>query len=155
MCLVDTRNSTHAQADRCPNLCATHRQYNFNIRGDTPGNKTIVGQLTQPDSNPANDKDAATVDFAATCGQPTADNTQPACPDVSTYVGPDSKPIPSGGTFGSTCCVSGACCLTLGANGMLRTHHRRVARAQFAALSHLAPYQPCSRLSLTWRLPLV
>ena len=113
MCLVDTRNSTHAQADRCPNLCATHRQYNFNIRGDTPGNETIVGQLTQPDSNPANDWDDAVVTTFVTCASPFGLlAARPNCPAGQAYLGTsvDNTQLSSAtqAAFNAACCVSAA-----------------------------------------------
>jgi hypothetical protein len=63
-------------------------------------------QLTQPDNNPANDRDDAAVVFFMTCGNPFGNGTRPACPQGNSFSGPANKTIAGIADFGTQCCVS-------------------------------------------------
>lgn len=84
------------------------RTFEFQAMGTSPGDKTATAQLTQPDSNPVNDRDDAVILLWRVCGNLFGNGTRPACPALTSFVGPPAQPFTSLGDFGVLCCVSAA-----------------------------------------------
>lgn len=82
------------------------REWTLPATGTTPGPKTATAELTQPDSNPSNNKDDVLVEFFLTCSNPFGNGTFSACPAGSTYVGPNNQGIAASADFAAICCVS-------------------------------------------------
>lgn len=84
------------------------RTFEFQAVGTSPGDETATAQLTKPDSNPANDRDDAVILLWRVCGNPFGNGTRPACPALTSFVGPPAQPVTSLDDFGVLCCVSAA-----------------------------------------------
>jgi hypothetical protein len=76
------------------------------IGGSSPGNYTISGTTTTPDSNPGNDAATTKLTLIATCIKPLGTGSTLTCPPGQAYVGPNDKQINSSDVFAAQCCVS-------------------------------------------------
>jgi hypothetical protein len=84
-----------------------HRPFELPLSGGpSPGNNTIKGTTTTPDSNPLNNPDNVVVVLEATCANPQGAGIAPLCPPGQAFVGPNDKPINGTDAFNSECCVS-------------------------------------------------
>lgn len=98
-------NTTFLTGARCG--CGCHRVFELPlIGGPTPGNYTITGTTTTPDSNPGNDAATTKLSLIATCVNPLGTSATLTCPSGQAYVGPDDKQINSSDAFAAKCCVS-------------------------------------------------
>lgn len=74
--------------------------------GPNPGNLTITGNTTTPDSNPNNNQDTVIVRLQVTCADPLGTGVRPACPAGSVFTGPGTLVLGSSTEFDAKCCVS-------------------------------------------------